>query len=205
MAFYRTKVLPRLQDKAMNRPAVRDVRSRVCARIGGEVVELGFGTGLNAPHYPEGVDRVLAVEPSALCMRIAQPRIEAAGPDVELAGLDGQRLDVPTDSVDAVLSTWTLCTIPDLNAALGEVRRVLKPGGTLVFVEHGHAPDEKVARWQRRLEPVSKRVFGGCHLTRDIAGEVEAAGLAIDELDTYYADHDPKPFAFTYEGRAIAR
>jgi len=148
------------------------------------------------------VSTILAIEPSDTCMNLAEPRLatfsrRSCGP-ASMANVSTSRA-----SNDAVLSTWTLCTIPDLDAALGEVRRVLKPGGSLHFVEHGHAPDEKVARWQARFEPLNKRVLGGCHLTRRISDSIGHAGLANEQLDTYYAKGDPKPFGYTYEGRAL--
>lgn len=203
MGIYRDHVLPRLQDKVMDLPQNRKARARVCDGLAGEVVEIGFGTGLNAPHYPADVSKVLAVEPSPLCLRLAEPRIAESAAPVEPAGLTGERLDLPSDRYDAVLSTWTFCTIPDLAAALSEIRRVLKPGGTLHFIEHGRSPDPNVQRWQRRIEPAWKHVAGGCHLTREIPDAVDKAGLAIDELDTYYLEGDPKPFGFTFEGRAV--
>ena len=119
--------------------------------------------------------------------------------------MTGERLDLPSSEFDAVLSTWTLCTIPHLDAALAEMRRVLKPGGSFHFVEHGHAPDENVIRWQERLEPLNKRLAGGCHLTRHISKYIEYAGFDIQKLDTYYFKGEPKPMGYTYEGRAISR
>jgi len=202
VSIYRDKVLPRLQDKAMNRQGTREVRARVCAGLSGKVLEVGFGTGLNVGYYPHAVTTVLAVEPSGLCMRIAEPRIASSTVPVELAGLTGERLDLSSEDVDVVLSTWTLCTIPDLAAALGELRRVLKPGGTFHFVEHGHAPDAKTARWQQRLDPLNQRLAGGCHLTRRIPESIEAAGFEMQDLDAYYSQGDPKPWGYTYEGRA---
>ena len=202
MSIYRDKVLPRLQDKAMNRQGTREVRARVCAGLSGKVLEVGFGTGLNVGYYPHAVTTVLAVEPSGLCMRIAEPRIASSTVPVELAGLTGERLDLSSEDVDVVLSTWTLCTIPDLAAALGELRRVLKPGGIFHFVEHGHAPDTKTARWQQRLDPLNQRLAGGCHLTRRIPESIEAAGFALQDLDAYYSEGEPKPWGYTYEGRA---
>jgi ubiquinone/menaquinone biosynthesis C-methylase UbiE len=203
MGFYRNQVLPRIQNKVMDTKVTRATRARVSDGLHGEVVEIGFGTGLNADYYPHEVSKVLAVEPSTVCMRIAEPRIAETSAQVELAGLTGERLDLPSEEFDAVLSTWTLCTIPDLDAALAEVRRVLKPGGKFHFVEHGHSPEAGVARWQRRFEPFSKRIFGGCHLTRKIDESVGRAGFLIGPLDTYYAKGDPKPFGYTFEGRAI--
>ncbi|MBF6558344.1 MAG: class I SAM-dependent methyltransferase [Acidimicrobiales bacterium] len=205
MGVYGEQLLPRVQDKVMGRKAAREVRGRVCAGLRGEVVEVGFGTGLNAPYYPTEVERIFAVEPSTLCMRIAKPRIAGTSVPVELAGLTGERLDLPSDEFDAVLSTWTLCTIPDLAAAMEEIRRVLKPGGALHFVEHGHAPDPNVATWQRRIEPLNKRLAGGCHLTRKIPETVEQAGFEVEQLDSYYFKGEPKPFGYTFEGRAIKR
>jgi ubiquinone/menaquinone biosynthesis C-methylase UbiE len=202
VSFYRDKVLPRLQDKAMNRQGTRDVRARVCAGLNGKVLEVGFGTGLNVAYYPQAVTTVLAVEPSGACMQMAEARIASSTVPVELAGLTGERLDLPSEEVDIVLSTWTLCTIPDLAAALGELRRVLKPGGIFHFVEHGHAPDAKTARWQRRLDPLNQRLAGGCHLTRRIPESIEAAGFALQDLDAYYSEGEPKPWGYTYEGRA---
>jgi ubiquinone/menaquinone biosynthesis C-methylase UbiE len=203
VSFYRDKVLPRLQDKAMNRQGTREVRARICAGLTGRVLEVGFGTGLNVGHYPQAVTTVLAVEPSGVCMRIAEPRIASSNTPVELAGLTGERLDLSSEEVDVVLSTWTLCTIPDLSAALGELRRVLKPGGTFHFVEHGHAPDAKTARWQQRLDPLNRKLAGGCHLTRRIPESIEAAGFEMQHLDSYYSEGEPKPWGYTYEGRAV--
>jgi ubiquinone/menaquinone biosynthesis C-methylase UbiE len=203
MGFYQDQLLPRFQDRVMSRKATREPRARVCAGLHGEIVEVGFGTGLNAPYYPPEVVTVFAVEPSALCMRLAKPRIARSSARVEPAGLNGQRLDLPSGQFDAVLSTWNLCTIPDAAGALTELRRVLKSGGSFHFIEHGHAPDEKVARWQERLEPLQKRIAGGCHLTRDIAQMIKDAGFVIEQLDTYYFTGEPKVFGHTFEGRAV--
>ncbi|MHB1931291.1 MAG: class I SAM-dependent methyltransferase, partial [Acidimicrobiales bacterium] len=162
MGFYQDQLLPRMQDKVMSRKAMGDVRARTCAGLSGQVVEVGFGTGLNARYYPPEVTKVFAVEPSQVCMRIAEPRIARSHAPVERAGLTGEHLELPSEEFDAVLSTWTLCTIPNLEGALEELRRVLRPGGALHFVEHGHAPDPSIARWQQRIEPVNKKLAGGC-------------------------------------------
>ncbi len=203
MSFYANKVLPRLQDRAMNRRGLREVRARVCAGLSGKVVEIGFGTGLNVAYYPPQVERVFAIEPSRVCMQIAQPRIAKSATPVELAGLTGEHLDLASEEFDAVLSTWTLCSIPNLGLALQEIRRVLKPQGTFHFVEHGGAPDAKTARWQGRLEPLNKKIAGGCHLTRRMPEFIENAGFRIEHLDTYYFKGEPKPYGFTFEGRAL--
>jgi ubiquinone/menaquinone biosynthesis C-methylase UbiE len=203
VGMYRDHLLPRVQNKVMDRKDLRAVRSRVCSVLSGDVVEVGFGTGLNAPHYPDVVQRIAAVEPSALCMRIAQPRIAATSTKVELAGLTGERLDLPSEEFDAALSTWTLCTIPDVDAALAEIHRVLKPGGKFHFVEHGRGPDADVARWQARIEPAWKRIAGGCHVTRNISGLIEEAGFRLDSVQTYYMEGEPKVFGYTFEGIAF--
>jgi len=205
MGIYQDQLLPRFQDKVMARKPNREVRARVCAGLRGEVVEVGFGTGLNARYYPPEVTRVLAIEPSSVCMRIAEPPIAMSSVPIESAGLNGEQLELESAKADAVLSTWTLCTIPNLTAALGEIRRVLKPGGALHFVEHGRAPDLKVQRWQRRIEPLNKRLAGGCHLTRPISDLIQQAGFTIEQLDTYYFLGEPKPLGYTFEGRAIKR
>jgi ubiquinone/menaquinone biosynthesis C-methylase UbiE len=189
----------------MARKLNREIRARVCAGLRGDVVEVGFGTGLNVRYYPLEVTRILAIEPSQVCMRLAEPRIARSSIKVEQAGLNGERLGLESEASDAVLSTWTLCTIPGLTAALAEIRRVLKPGGALHFVEHGHAPDAKVESWQRRLEPLNKRLAGGCHLTRQIPELITQAGFVVEQLDSYYFKGEPKPFGYTYEGRAIKR
>jgi SAM-dependent methyltransferase len=202
VGVYGDQILPRLQDKVMKRKGTADVRRRVCSGLVGDVVEVGFGTGLNVPYYPPEVTRIFAVEPSRVCMQLASERIARSKVPVDLAGLTGERLDLPSDSIDAVLSTWTMCTIPDLAAALEELRRVLKPGGALHFVEHGHAPDATTARWQRRIEPLNKKLAGGCHLTRRVPEFVEQSGFQITHLDTYYFEGEPKPFGYTFEGQA---
>jgi ubiquinone/menaquinone biosynthesis C-methylase UbiE len=202
MGIYADQVLPRVQNKVMDREPLRPIRARICAGLKGAIVEIGFGTGVNAPYYPSAVERVVAIEPSHVCMRLAEPRIAESHVVVENGGLTGERLDLPSDEFDAVLSTWTMCTIPNLDAALAEVRRVLKPGASLHFVEHGHAPDAKVARWQERIEPVWKPLAGGCHLTRRIGDDLERAGFRIENLDNYYLPREPKSMGYIYEGRA---
>jgi SAM-dependent methyltransferase len=193
MGVYGEQVLPRVINVACAMgPAVGPLRERVCAGLHGDVVEIGFGSGLNVPHYPPSVTRVAAVEPSDVAWRLAANRVAASPVAVDRAGLDGQSLPFEDGTFDCAVSTWTMCTIPDLAAALLELRRVLRRGGTLHFVEHGLATDESVVRWQRRLEPVQKRVFGGCHLTRAIVDSVERAGFVVQELDVFYEEGAPK-------------
>ena len=204
MGIYADHVLPRIVNAACGMKASDPLRSRVCEGLHGDVVEIGFGSGLNVPFYPAEVTRVAAIEPADLAWKLAGARVAESPVPVERSGLDGQSLPLPDDSCDAALSTWTLCTIPDVAAALGEVRRVLKPGGRLHFVEHGLAPDEKVQRWQHRLEPMQKRLFGGCHLTRSIADLLTDAGFAIVEVDVFYEKGAPKVLAADSLGIALA-
>jgi SAM-dependent methyltransferase len=204
MGIYRDQVLPRIVNVACGLKAVDPLRRRVCEGLEGEVVELGFGSGLNVPFYPGGVTRVAAIEPADVGWKLAEERVREASVPVERSGLDGQSLPFPDDSFDSALSTWTLCTIPDVHAALREVRRVLKPGGTLQFLEHGLAPDESVRRWQHRLEPIQKRVFGGCHLTRQPVDLLTSAGFTITAVDVFYEDGTPKPLGADSLGSAVS-
>ena len=204
VGIYGEQILPRIVDVACNTKQSLPQRQRVCEGLAGEVVEIGFGSGSNVPFYPAVVTRVAAVEPADTGWKLAGKRLREATVPVERAGVDGQRLPFEDERFDAALSTWTMCTIPDLDAALRELRRVLKPGGTLHFVEHGLAPDAGVQRWQHRLEPVQKRLFGGCHLTRRAPELIRAAGFEIRELDSFYEQGSPKVFGFNSLGVATS-
>jgi ubiquinone/menaquinone biosynthesis C-methylase UbiE len=204
VGFYGEQIVPRIINKACGIKTAEPLRRRVCEGLAGDVVELGFGSGHNVPFYPSAVTRVTAVEPSDVGWRLAAERLRAATVPVRRSGLDGQSLPFPDHGFDAALSTWTLCTIPDVAAALREVRRVLRPGGTLHFLEHGLAPDERVRRWQRRLEPVQYRLFGGCHLTRRIVDLLADAGFTVGEVDVFYEQGAPKVEGADSLGAAVS-
>jgi ubiquinone/menaquinone biosynthesis C-methylase UbiE len=203
MAIWGDHVLPRIVDKACARRDFAEPRRRTLAGLSGDVVEIGFGSGHNLAYYPAEVDRVLAVEPSAVARRLAGPRTDASAVTVEFVGLDGQALPLPDDCADAAVTTFTLCTIPDVPGALGELSRVLRPGGRLHFLEHGLSPDPKVAAWQHRLTPIQRRVCGGCHFDRPIAQLIAGAGFRIVTLENYYLA-GPKTPSYLYQGVAEA-
>jgi ubiquinone/menaquinone biosynthesis C-methylase UbiE len=202
MGIYQDQLLPRITDAVMNRRELTAIRARVSAGLHGEVLEIGFGSGLNVPHYPAAVTRVRAIDPATVGRRLAAKRVAESSVPVEYIGLDGQALPVDSASVDHVLTTWTLCTIPDVERALSEACRVLRPGGGFHFVEHGRSPDARVAVWQDRLTPLQRRVAGGCHLNRPIDRLVAGSGLDLNRLETYYVP-GPKTFGYMYEGIAV--
>ena len=218
MGLYRDHVVPRLVELTCGAKGIERFRRSAMEGLSGRILEIGFGSGLNVPHYPTEVTEVLAVEPAATARRIAESRISASGVPVLHVGLDGQSVELPDASCDAALCTFSLCTIPDPAAARGEVARILVAGGRLHLLEpgvapepgvarilvaggrlhlleHGVAPDPGVARWQRRIDPIERRIADGCHLSRDPVGLLESAGFRVERLEQRYVS-GPKPWSY---------
>lgn len=202
--LYNERVLPVLTELSCSDRTTGPWRDQVCSDASGDVLEVGFGSGTNLAHYPAAVRRVLAVEPSDVAWRRAHRRFDDFGRPVERIGVDAAAIDLPDGSVDTVVSSFTMCTIPDLEGALAEMRRVLRPGGSLHFVEHGLSPDAAVADRQRRWTPRWGKVAGGCHLDRDIATLVEQAGFNLSDLEASYLPGPAisRPWGWLTVGRA---
>jgi SAM-dependent methyltransferase len=203
MGFYGRHVRPRLHRMALDDRLTGEIRQRVCAGLTGDVLEIGYGAGLNQPYLPPEVTGVWAVEPSATALELSRARRQASAVPVVVAGDDARSLSFPDDRFDAALCTWVLCGIPDDTVALAEVARVLKPGASLHFVEHGLAPDPDVVRWQRRGNRIN-RVVAGCVLDNDVAAHLAASALTVTSLSAGYEPRVPRVSGYLYEGRATA-
>jgi|SRR5215472_1314444 len=202
MGFYSKYVLPRLIDVSMRNKEIARLRSAWISHAQGDVLEVGIGSGLNFRHYPPEVRRIYGVDPSIELQHMARKRTASGTIPIEfLAQSAEQPLPLPDASVDTVVMTWTLCSIPNGSMALQQLRRVLKPFGRLIFIEHGRAPDPRISGWQDRLTPLWKRLAGGCHLNRQVDELIASAGFRINELQTSYL-RGPRPFTFTYQGFA---
>jgi SAM-dependent methyltransferase len=200
MGMYADHILPWLTHQALKSSEVSAERRVALADVEGDVLELGMGSGLNLPHYGPGVRRVVGVEPSRGAARMAERAIRAVGFPVEIVPSTAEAI-VFESRFDAVVSTFTLCTIPDVRLALVAARRALRPGGRIFFLEHGLSSEPRVQKWQRRFETIQKRICGGCHLTRDPGALLEGAGFAVSRLDTFYMK-GPRPWTFLYRGSA---
>jgi len=203
MILYERWVLPPLLDRAMRQQQIEKYRRNLIPAARGTVLEIGVGSGLNLRHYGAEVTQVVGLDPSRRLLSMARPRARAAKPPVDL--MEGSATAIPLGdaSIDTLVMTWTLCSIPDPLAALGEMRRVLRPGGVLLFVEHGLSPEPGVARWQHRLTPFWRPFAGGCRLNRKMDDLIRAGGFDIAELKEGYA-HGPRPMTYMYEGRAVS-
>lgn len=204
MGFYNRYVLPWILDATMRQDVLDPYRRRLAARAHGRVLEIGIGSGLNLRHYGASVTEVLGLETSVPLLAKAHAASQGLAPHIELIEGSAEAVPLGDHSVDTVLTTWTLCSIPDVGTALTEARRVLRPGGQLLFVEHGRSPDPGVVRWQDRLTPLWTRIAGGCHLNRPIDHLVLEAGFRMEQIDTAYMT-GPRPLTFMYEGRATPR
>jgi ubiquinone/menaquinone biosynthesis C-methylase UbiE len=202
MGIYASRVLPHLLDLAMRNEQATRYRRAVVPAASGRVLEIGAGSCLNLPFYGAGVTRLHALEPSEAMLAMARAKASTVRFPVDFIASPAEAIPLPGASIDTVVTTWSLCTIPDAGTALREAKRVLAPGGTLLFVEHGRAPDAPVERWQRRLDPVWCRIAGGCHLDRRIDLLIRGSGFRIVELEKAYLK-GPRPFTYTYRGRAM--
>lgn len=204
MSFYEDRILPHIIDKACSMGQVMKLRSQVVPKARGAVLEVGMGSAINLEFYdPEKVDLVYGLEPSEGMRRKAQPNLRRSGVKVEWLDLPGEEIPLDDNSVDTVLLTFTLCTIPDWQAALQQMKRVLKPGGEMLFLEHGESEHSGVKKWQHRITPTWKKVAGGCHLNRPIADLIREAGFDILELENLYIPGAPKIAGYIYKGRAV--
>jgi ubiquinone/menaquinone biosynthesis C-methylase UbiE len=204
MGLYADQVLPRVINVVLANRELAKVRRRVASGLSGDVLEVGFGSGLNVPFYPSSVRKVLAVDPATVGRKLAAKRVAASPVDIEYVGLDGETLPLDRESIDHVLVTWTLCTIPAVESALLEMHRVLRVGGHIHFVEHGLSPDPKVARWQSRMNRLQRWWAGGCNLNRPIDSLIEKNGFSVTRLDNFYAK-GPKSMSYMFEGTAAKR
>jgi ubiquinone/menaquinone biosynthesis C-methylase UbiE len=204
MRFYQDQIVPLLINWSMRQRNLTVYRSHIIPTAEGRVLEIGIGSGLNLPFYSRNVAHVIGLEPSARLLAMARQVEEAGCGSLELIEGSAEAIPLMDASIDTVVTTWTLCSIPDAPRALRDMRRVLRPGGRLLFVEHGRAPDANVVWWQDRLTPVWKRLGGGCHLNRAIGTLIKDAGFQFDRLETGYM-RGPKPMTFMYEGSARPR
>lgn len=202
MGFYSQLIFPRLCDLLLNRPFVAKLRRALLAHANGDVLEIGFGTGLNLPHYPERVRKISTIDPNLGMHRLAQRRIKMTGIEVDQRVLSSERLPFEEGTFDCVVSTFTLCSIEDVGQALAEVYRVLKPGGRFLFLEHGLSPEPKVQKWQRRLNWLEQRLGDGCRLDRDIKELIAAQPFAGVEVEEFYLESTPKTHGYLYRGIA---
>jgi ubiquinone/menaquinone biosynthesis C-methylase UbiE len=203
MGFYDRHILPRLLNAAMSTKPITDQRRKVVPRAEGRVLEIGFGAGHNLPFYDAAkVSGIWALEPAMEMRDRAAERVAASPIALEFLDLSGENIPLDNEAADTVLVTYTLCTIRDVRKALGEMRRVLKNDGRVIFCEHGEAPDEGVKRWQQRLTPLWKAIAGGCHLGRPIPGMIREAGFRVDDMQTMYLPGTPHFAGFNYWGTA---
>jgi SAM-dependent methyltransferase len=203
VGFYSKVIFPRLCDLLLNRPLVAQHRRELLAHAHGDVLEIGFGTGLNLPHYPTGIHKISTVDPNPGMHRLAQRRIKKAGIEVEQRVESGEHLPFEDGTFDCAVSTFTLCSIEEVAQALRQVYRVLKLGGKYLFLEHGLSPEPGVQKWQRRLDWLHGRLANGCHLDRDMKALVAGQPFASVEVEEFYLGRTPRTHGYLYRGVAI--
>ena len=204
MPFYRDHVYPQIVRVLGDPPPIREIRQRIVGWADGKVLEIGVGPGVNFVHYdPARVSKVYALEPNRRMVELAERQRRRTQLDVEFLGLPGERIPLEDDTVDTVVSTFTLCTIPGVLEALRGVERVLKPGGKLIFFEHGLSPEPRIRRWQERSEPLTRWLFEGCHVTRDIPSLLEQSGFRTKRIETGYLARFPRAWTYCWWGTAV--
>jgi len=203
MGIYNLYILPRLINLAMQSRVVSGERARLVPLASGGVLEVGIGSGLNLPFYARNVEKLYGLDPSRELWQLAKKRIAGVSFPVDFLALSGEKIPLEDAVVDTLVTTWTLCSIRDPERALAEMRRVLKPQGQLIFIEHGLAPDPRVMAWQNRLTPIWRRIAGGCHLNRAMDDLIRKAGFHFIRIEKGYSE-GPKPFTYLYKGIAGA-
>lgn len=203
MNLYRRVIFPQLLDLALSGERMERYRRQLLAHVQGSVLEIGFGTGLNLPCYPEHIRKITGVDPNPGMGSLARRRIASSPIAVDWQVADAQELPFPSQSFDSVVSTWTLCSIPNVAKALGEIRRALRAGGKLFFLEHGLSEDPQVQRWQNCLNPIQKVIADGCNLNRDMARLIQGAGFRFEQLERFYMPDQPRFIGYTYQGIAL--
>src|SRR5690349_4279457 len=202
MGFYSEVILPKFLDSSMSQKEFEDKRSEVLAKAKGMVLEIGSGSGLNFKHYPNTVTKVYALDNNPGMQKLAQKKVSASTFPIEFVSLSSEQLPFEAETFDTVVSTWTLCSIDEVEKALGEIRRVLKPDGKFIFIEHGLAPDPKTQVWQHRLTPIQKKLVGNCRLDRAMRELIEGQAFKIEAIKEYYVEKVPKITGYLYEGIA---
>jgi ubiquinone/menaquinone biosynthesis C-methylase UbiE len=203
MKFYSQQIFPRVMDMILSTGEFSDLRKSLLAEVSGDVFEIGFGTGLNLPHYPSHVKRITTADPNRGAHKLAKRRIAQSSIEVVHLPLSGEHLNLPDESFNSVVCTFTMCSIPDADSAMSEMRRILRTGGRMFFIEHGLSDDPRIQKWQHRLNPLNKIIGDGCNLNRVPTTTISKSGLRMDRLDTFYLKKAPKYGGFIYRGVAV--
>jgi len=203
MGIYSNYIFPRLMTAVLSSKNIQELRKSVLADVQGDVFEIGFGTGLNLPHYPSQVTRITTVDPNPGARKLAAARIAKSRIDVVHHTLSGESLPLESESFDSVVSTLTLCSIPNVDRAVQELRRILKREGRFYFLEHGLSDDRRIQWWQHKLTPLNRIVGDGCHLDRNAAAIIQRNGFHIERLDNFYLQKSPKASGYIYRGVAV--